>query len=222
MRHGRDRAPGRAGPVVGDHLVGQGHARPWSSCATGRTAWVEQGRFQGSSDVPLSAHGMAQAVARATRLAAPLAAPPADARGALMAIRHSSLVRRSHGGRHRPRARHARCVVRDDRDAQGAWEASDMTMSWPAGRGSWSGVRPAPPSRPRRRVAVRGLRPGGPRLVTRMLADVGTTHRTAPGPGLGGTPDAGPRRTTRHGCQPRRWRRTTHGPSPWHMTASCA
>ncbi|MFN8520010.1 MAG: histidine phosphatase family protein [Chloroflexota bacterium] len=146
----------------------------------GRTAWVEEGRFQGVSDVPLSAHGRAQAAAvgaclgdaaRSDRLPIPGGAP--------RSIRHSPLARAADTAAAIAQARHATAALVADEDlreiGQGAWEGlrhEDVMARWPDELASW------------RQDPLHHHAPGGEslgeasvradRAVARMLDDVGS------------------------------------------------
>lgn len=146
----------------------------------GRTAWVEEGRFQGASDVPLSALGRAQAAAVGGCLAHPEVTRrlPVPA-GAPRVIRHSPLSRAADTARAIAQARASGDRMVADEDlreiAQGAWEGlrhADVEAAWPDELARW------------RRDPLHHHAPGGEsledasarawRAMGRMLADVGS------------------------------------------------
>jgi probable phosphoglycerate mutase len=152
----------------------------------GRTTWVEEGRFQGSSDVPLSAHGRAQAAAvgaclAGTSLVDRLPIPGGDPR----TIRHSPLSRAADTASAIAAARGASDVLVGDDDlreiAQGVWEGlrhEDVTARWPDELARW------------RHDPLHHHAPGGEsledasaragRAIGRMLADVGSGLHATP------------------------------------------
>lgn len=111
----------------------------------GRTTWVDEGRFQGSSDVPLSAQGRAQAAAVGSRLArtsAPPALPIPD--GSPRTVRHSPLARAADtaaaiaGARGSPDSLVADLDLREV--GQGAWEGlrhDEVKARWPDEYARW-------------------------------------------------------------------------------------
>lgn len=146
----------------------------------GRTTWVEEGRFQGASDVPLSPFGRAQAGAVGACLADPdLTRRLPIPAGAPRVIRHSPLSRATDTASAIERARRGRDPMVPDEDlreiAQGAWEGlrhPDVEVSWPSELALW------------RQDPVHHHAPGGEslaeastragRAVERMLDDVGS------------------------------------------------
>jgi probable phosphoglycerate mutase len=163
----------------------------------GRTTWVEEGRFQGAADVPLSAHGRAQAEAVGARLAQPSARPALPLpEGSPNAIRHSPLSRAADTARAIARASHERAELVMDDDlrevAQGAWEGlrhAEVETRWPEEVARW------------RHDPLHHHAPGGEsldhasmragRALTRMLADVGATLRPTVGTATDDAPGAG-------------------------------
>jgi probable phosphoglycerate mutase len=148
----------------------------------GRTPWVEQGRFQGRLDPPLSEHGTAQARAVGIRLADPAAMPPLPLPpGRPRLIRHSPLARAAmtaHAIRDAAAPVDARIPLVADPDLQelghGAWEGlshTEVEARWPDELHAW------------RRDPIAHHAPGGEplaearhraaRAVDRMLADLG-------------------------------------------------
>jgi broad specificity phosphatase PhoE len=152
----------------------------------GRTTWVEEGRFQGAADVPLSAHGRAQAAAVGARLADPHAAPALPVPGgAPTVIRHSPLSRAADTAGAIARARGTPDSLVADADlreiAQGAWEGlrhEEVRIGWARDLALW------------RHDPINHHAPGGEslqeasarasRAVGRMLADVGAVLVRAP------------------------------------------
>ncbi len=151
----------------------------------GRTAWVEEGRFQGTSDVPLSAHGRTQAAAVGARLgdrslSTRLPIPAGDPR----VVRHSPLARAADTASAIARARGVPEALVADEDlrevAQGAWEGlrhTDVMARWPDELARW------------RHDPLHHHAPGGEslqqasaragRALDRALSDVGSGLRPA-------------------------------------------
>lgn len=110
----------------------------------GRTTWVEQGRFQGRGDPPLSDHGERQAAAVAARLADPVARPPLPLPpGAPRVIRHSPLARAA-GTATAIATAMGGVELRPDPDLveldQGAWEGLthlEVSARWPDALAAW-------------------------------------------------------------------------------------
>jgi broad specificity phosphatase PhoE len=168
----------------------------------GRTTWVEEGRFQGSADPPLSAHGLAQAAAVAARLAHPAVAPPLPVPpGDPRRVRHSPLSRAAATAGAIAHARGASVPLVPDPDlveiGQGEWEGlrdADVTARWARELGAW------------RQDPVHHHAPGGEslpeaaeraaRAMARMLTDVDTTLDAIRRPGVGGSPVLGYTDTT--------------------------
>ncbi len=177
----------------------------------GRTTWVEEGRFQGTADVPLSVHGTAQAAALGVRLGDPRAAPGLPLpEGSPRVIRHSPLARAADTALAIASARGTPGSLVADVDlseiAQGAWEGlrhSEVQAGWPQELDRWRHDplhQHAPGGESLEEASVRAGR-----ALDRMLADVGShlgvpaTHGTggatvpsadAPGPGAAPTIDA--------------------------------
>ncbi len=149
----------------------------------GRTPWVEQGRFQGRLDPPLSAHGAAQAAAVGVRLADASAMPPLPLPPGLpRVIRHSPLARAAMTATAIAEAAATRgAVIRLIPDdalqelGQGAWEGlahTEVETRWPDELSAW------------RRDPTRHHAPDGEPLadarlraahaVERMLGDLGS------------------------------------------------
>jgi broad specificity phosphatase PhoE len=151
----------------------------------GRTTWVEERRFQGSADVPLSAHGNAQASALAARLADQHAAPGLPLpEGPPRAIRHSPLARAADTASAIARARDATHALVADADlreiAQGEWEGLrhvEVMAGWPQELARWR-EDPLGQHAPGGESLDDAARRAG-RAVERMLADVGSGLRPA-------------------------------------------
>jgi broad specificity phosphatase PhoE len=189
----------------------------------GRTTWVEEGRFQGSGDPPLSAHGEAQAAAVATRLADPALSPPLPIPlGSPTHIRHSPLSRAAATAGAIARARHEDDVLIADPDlveiGQGAWEGlttAEVVGGWQRELDLW------------RQDPVHHHAPGGEslheasrraaRAVDRMLGDVGATLHAIRDPGSDGSPVLGytETRVGGPGDAP-----VTPEPDPWSVTVA--
>jgi broad specificity phosphatase PhoE len=146
----------------------------------GQTTWVAEGRFQGSSDPPLSSLGEQQAAAVAGRLARPNASPalPVPA-GTPRRIWHSPLVRAESTARAIAAARDELVLLRPDAGlaelAQGDWEghtADEVSARWPAELAAWR-TDPehhhAPGGEP---LQAADARAAG--AVARILADLGS------------------------------------------------
>jgi probable phosphoglycerate mutase len=111
----------------------------------GRTAWVDEHRFQGSSDVPLSPMGRLEALAVGHRLA-DQGSPPALPLpvGPPRVIRHSPLVRAADTAGAIAEARGMTDALVTDPDlrevAQGAWEGlrhDEVRERWPEELARW-------------------------------------------------------------------------------------
>lgn len=163
----------------------------------GRTTWLEERRFQGVSDVPLSAHGRAQAAALGARLADPHASPPLPVPGgAPSVIRHSPLSRAADTAGAIARARDTPDALVADTDlreiAHGEWEGllrEEVMTGWAQDLALWrhDPVRHhAPGGEPLPEASVRAAR-----VVERLLADVGSALRPASDPGEGAPPRPG-------------------------------
>lgn len=187
----------------------------------GRTHWVEEGRFQGSADVPLSAHGRAQAAAVAARLADPLASPALPLpEGPPRLIRHSPLSRAAETALAIARARGPSDVLLADDDlreiAQGGWEGlrhDEVMARWPQDLARW------------RRDPVHHHAPGGEsieaaserarRAMTRMLTDVGSGLRSRHGTEVAAPSAAGTAEPPGPGAEP-----VVAEHDPWSITVA--
>jgi probable phosphoglycerate mutase len=164
----------------------------------GRTTWVDEHRFQGSSDVPLSMHGRAQAAALGVRLADQRSSPSLPLPdGPPRAIRHSPLRRAADTALAVAEARGLPDLLIEDPDlrevAQGAWEGlrhEEVLARWPAELARW------------RHDPIRHRAPGAESLeeasvrarvaLGRILADVGSGLRPTEDVVEGGVPVPGP------------------------------
>ena len=149
----------------------------------GRTTWVEEGRFQGSADVPLSARGRAQAAALGARLAHPHAPPglPVPERPPNV-IRHSPLSRAADTADAIAQARQTpdvRVVDADLREiAQGEWEGlrhEEVRSGWPGDLARWREDPLHHHAPGGESLADASVRAG--RAVERILGDVGSGLR---------------------------------------------
>lgn len=187
----------------------------------GRTTWVEEGRFQGSADVPLSAFGRAQAAAVGACLADPvvggrLPIPGGDP----TTIRHSPLVRAADTARAIADARGTLDALVPDDDlreiAQGAWEGlrhQEVMADWPIELAAW------------RRDPLHNHAPGGEsleeasvraaRAVGRMLADVGSRLGVVDAQGVVGDPAPGSAEPPGPGAAP-----VVAEHDPWSITVA--
>ena len=187
----------------------------------GRTTWVDERRFQGSSDVPLSADGRAQAEAVGVRLADQLSAPPLPLPlGPPMVIRHSPLLRAADTAGAIARTRGVSYALVPDVDlrevAQGAWEGlrhEDVMARWPEEHARWrqDPIRHRAPGAESLEEA--SLRAG--RALQRILADVGSGLRPTEDVVAGGVPVPGPAEPAGTGPAP-----TVEGDAPWAITVA--
>lgn len=148
----------------------------------GRTPWVEQGRFQGRLDPPLSTHGAAQAAAVGVRLADVTAMPPLPLPpGRPWLIRHSPLARAAMTAQAIAQAAASagtRIPLVADPDLQelghGAWEGlshTEVEARWPDELHAWRRdpiTHHAPGGEPLADARLRAAR-----AVDRMLGDLG-------------------------------------------------
>jgi broad specificity phosphatase PhoE len=164
----------------------------------GRTTWVDERRFQGSSDVPLSAEGRVQAEALGGRLADQRSSPrlPLPA-GPPRVIRHSPLLRAADTAGAIARAREMSEALLPDPDlrevAQGAWEGlrhDEVMARWPEEHARWRHDplrHRAPGAESLEEASVRAGR-----ALQRILEDVGSGLRPTEDVAEGGVPVPGP------------------------------
>ncbi len=187
----------------------------------GRTTWVEEGRFQGSADVPLSAHGRVQAAAVGARLGEPLGTPALPLpEGSPRVIRHSPLSRAADTALAIASARRTTDVLVADDDlreiAQGDWEGlrhQEVMTGWPRDLAMW------------RQDPLRHHAPGGEsledasararRAMARMLADVGAELRPVADSGEAGASVLGDAEPPGPGAEP-----VVAEHDPWSITVA--
>ncbi|MET0772256.1 MAG: histidine phosphatase family protein [Candidatus Limnocylindrales bacterium] len=164
----------------------------------GRTAWVDERRFQGSTDVPLSVHGRLQAEALGARLMDQSASPslPLPA-GPPRVIRHSPLARASDTAAAVARARNMPDALVADPDlreiAQGAWEGlrhEEVLARWPDELARWRHDPVAHHAPGAESVEQASVRAG--RALERILDAVGSGLRPTEDVVEGGAPIPGP------------------------------
>jgi probable phosphoglycerate mutase len=175
----------------------------------GRTTWVDERRFQGSSDVPLSPHGLIQVEALGARLADQLAVPALPLpEGPPRVIRHSPLTRAAGTADAIARARRQPDALTPDPDlreiAQGAWEGlrhEEVAERWPEELARWRHDptrHHAPGAESLEEASVRARR-----ALERILADVGSGLRPTEDVVEGGVPVPGPAEPPGPGPAPR-------------------
>jgi probable phosphoglycerate mutase len=164
----------------------------------GRTTWVDERRFQGSSDVPLSPMGQREALAVGDRLADQGSSPALPLpEGRPRSIRHSPLVRAADTAGAIAEARGMADALVTDPDlrevAQGAWEGlrhDEVRERWPEELARW------------RHDPIRHRAPGAESLeeastraamaLGRILDDLGSGLRPTEDVVQGGVPIPGP------------------------------
>jgi probable phosphoglycerate mutase len=164
----------------------------------GRTAWVDEHRFQGSSDVPLSEQGWREALAVGRRLADQRSSPALPLpEGEPRAIRHSPLARAADTAGAIAQARAMPDALVADPDlrevAQGAWEGlrhDEVRERWPEELARWRHdpiQHRAPGAESLEDASARAAR-----ALRRVLDDVGSGLRPTEDVVEGGAPIPGP------------------------------